>query len=519
VYLFLDPQIAVSWRFAAMASTAVHFTAASREKADCRGKRIGILIVAYNAATTMKAVLHRIPEDVWENVEEIALFDDASHDDTYELALALKDTMGLSKLHILKHRDNLGYGGNQRAGYHYFLSKGFDAVVLLHGDGQYAPELLADMYAPIVRGEAEAVFGSRMMSTYGGPLKGGMPVYKFVGNRILTWFENRSLGMNLTEFHSGYRAYSLKALAEIDMSRMTRDFHFDTEIIIKLQHQRMRILEVPIPTYYGTEICYVNGMKYARDVYRAVRDYKGTIHSNRKAPAFEEYFAHYPIKESRGSSHQVALEMVGSGQNVLDVGCGEGFFAEKLQARGNRVTGVDFLNEPSQGAAMVAYTKRDLQQGLCAPAAWDGQFDRVLLLDVLEHMLQPAELLREVRPLLRPQSGQVVVSLPNVANISVRLMLLLGRFDYAERGIMDRTHLHFYTRKTARELLEQEGFSIEEEKLTLIPVELAFGMPHTNWLMLLLNRMLAVLTAVFPGLFGYQILFRATVSGGTAEKA
>ena len=492
-----------------MASKSLQFTGITREKADCKGKRIGILIVAYNAATTLKAVLHRIPEDVWENVEEIALFDDASHDDTYELGLELRDSMGLAKLHVLKHKENLGYGGNQKAGYQYFLSKGFDAVVLLHGDGQYAPELLAEMYAPIIRGEAEAVFGSRMMSTYGGPLKGGMPLYKFVGNKILTWFENRSLGMNLTEFHSGYRAYSLKALGEIDMSRMTDDFHYDTEIIIKLQHQRMRILEVPIPTYYGTEICYVNGMKYARDVYHAVRAYKATVHSNLKAPAFEEYFAHYPIKESRGSSHRIALEMTGAGQNVLDVGCGEGFFAEKLAARGNRVTGVDFLDVPSQNEAFVAYRQCDLQQGLQAPEKWHGQFDRVLLLDVLEHLLNPEELLQKVRPLLRAGSGQVVVSLPNVANISVRLMLLFGIFDYTDRGIMDRTHLHFYTRKTARRMLESQGYEIVEEQLTLIPVELAFRMPHTHWLMLLLNRLLAVLTTPMPGLFGYQIMFRA----------
>src|SRR3979409_2637439 len=100
------------------------------------------------------------------------------------------------------------------------------------------------MYERVVRGEADAVFGSRMMKTYGGPLKGGMPLYKYVGNRILTTIENTMLAMNLTEFHSGYRAFSLRALREIDFSGMTNDFHFDTEIIIKLHHQRFRISEV-----------------------------------------------------------------------------------------------------------------------------------------------------------------------------------------------------------------------------------------------------------------------------------
>src|SRR5271166_1890869 len=180
--------------------------------AENRGKRIGILIVTYNAVTTLTKVLKRITPNVWKNVEEIAVFDDASQDATYELAMGIKALRGVQKLQVLSHPSNLGYGGNQKAGYRYFIEKGFDVVVLLHGDGQYAPEILSHLYHPIVADEADAVFGSRMMDAYGGPLKGGMPLYKYLGNLILSAFQNRTLGMNLTEFHSGYRAYSLHAL-------------------------------------------------------------------------------------------------------------------------------------------------------------------------------------------------------------------------------------------------------------------------------------------------------------------
>src|SRR5947209_3566480 len=198
------------------------------ELADNRGKRIGILVVTYNAVTTLTRVLKRITPAVWNNVEEIAIFDDSSQDSTYELAVGLKTLRDLPKLHVLRHPKNLGYGGNQKAGYRYFMEKGFDIVVLLHGDGQYAPEFLSSIYHPLVTGKADAVFGSRMMKTYGGPLKGGMPLYKFAGNRILTMFENRALDLDLTEFHSGYRAYNLHALREIRFDDMTNDFHFDT---------------------------------------------------------------------------------------------------------------------------------------------------------------------------------------------------------------------------------------------------------------------------------------------------
>src|SRR5271166_5192066 len=144
--------------------------------ADNRGQRIGILIVTFNAVTTLTKVLKRITPNVWKNVEEIAVFDDASQDATYELAMGLKAFRQLEKLQVLSNSKNLGYGGNQKAGYKYFVEKGFDIVVLLHGDGQYAPEILSHLYHPLVSDVVDAVFGSRMLKTYGGPLKGGMPL-------------------------------------------------------------------------------------------------------------------------------------------------------------------------------------------------------------------------------------------------------------------------------------------------------------------------------------------------------
>ncbi|MBI1898587.1 MAG: glycosyltransferase [Acidobacteria bacterium] len=483
--------------------------------ADGRGKRIGILIVTYNALTTITKVLKRITPNVWENVEEIAVFDDASRDETYALAVGLKTLTNLEKLHVLKNEKNLGYGGNQKTGYQYFIDKGFDIVVLLHGDGQYAPEILSQIYHPIIAGEADAVFGSRMMKDYGGPLKGGMPLYKFTGNKILTFLENRALGLNLTEFHSGYRAYNLHALRKIDFTAMTDDFHFDTEIIIKLRHQHFVIKEVPIPTYYGTEICYVNGMKYARDVVKAVYRYKQTCRSVKRYPEFAEYFVHYPIKQSKYSSHYYVRKLVGSNQNVLDIGCGEGFLAAELAGAGNRVTGIDALPAAGHAGIMETYFSADLEEGIdrVVPHLEGRRFDRVLLLDVLEHLRRPEKLLRDCHDAVDPE-GRVIISVPNVANITVRLMLLLGRFNYTERGILDRTHLRFFTRRTARRLVEECGFRITGECATVMPLELVLGLSPENPLMKLTNRVLAVFTKLLPALFGYQIVFVAQSKAG-----
>ena len=480
------------------------------ELARCEGKRIGILIVAFNAVTTLSKVLQRITPAVWQNVEEVAVFDDASQDSTYELAVGMKAMRDLPKLHVLHHKKNLGYGGNQKAGYQYFMDKGFDIVVLLHGDGQYAPEILSHLYSPIVRGEASAVFGSRMMMTYGGPLKGGMPLYKYVGNRILTILENRALGLNLTEFHSGYRAYDLHALRCLNLANMTNDFHFDTEIIIKLHHERFLIKEVPIPTYYGNEICYVNGLKYAKDVAKAVYRYKQTCRSVRCFPEFEEFFIHYPLKQSEGSSHLNAIRLVGARQQVLDIACGEGFLARELRKSDNRITGIDVLPQAAETSQLDAYYSADLEQGISPVVRQlNGQrFSRVLLLDVLEHLRQPERILDECHDVLR-KDGLLIVSVPNVANITVRTALAFGQFNYRERGILDKTHFRFFTRKTIRRMVESHGYQVVEEKLTVIPLELVLGISPHGTVMRGLNLLLRVLTRLAPGLLGYQIMLVA----------
>jgi glycosyltransferase involved in cell wall biosynthesis len=168
-------------------------------------------------------------------------------------------------LGVLFNPINQGYGGNQKIGYHYALKNNFDFVALLHGDGQYAPEVLPELLKPLAQGAADAVFGSRMLIR-GVALKGGMPRYKFVGNKILTWCQNRLLRTAFSEFHSGYRVYSTAALKKIPFDRNTNDFHFDTEIIIQLVIAGMRVRELPIPTHYGDEICHVNGIHYAWNV-------------------------------------------------------------------------------------------------------------------------------------------------------------------------------------------------------------------------------------------------------------
>jgi glycosyltransferase involved in cell wall biosynthesis len=225
--------------------------------------KIGVLVVAYNAQSTLRETLVRIPPAVMSKIDEIFVFDDASPDNTHAVGKALQqEEFHGGKLSFYRNDVNLMYGGNQRRGYQYAMQQGMDIVVLLHADGQYAPEVMQDLLAPLESGEAEMVMGSRMMVP-GAARRGNMPLYKFLGNKVLTWTENTLAGTRLSEFHSGYRAYSVKALREIPLGSMTNNWHFDTQIILEFIKRGYRIKEVPIPTYYGDEICRVNGIPYA----------------------------------------------------------------------------------------------------------------------------------------------------------------------------------------------------------------------------------------------------------------
>jgi glycosyltransferase involved in cell wall biosynthesis len=222
--------------------------------------KIGVLIVAYNAKDTLVRVLDRIPSDFAQQIDSILVCDDASTDNTHQVGLEYKSGSNLP-LTIVRHEINLGYGGNQKTGYQWALEKNLDAVILLHGDGQYAPEYLPQMVEPIISGQADVVFGSRMI-TQGGARKGGMPLYKYVGNKILTYLQNRLAKVSLTEWHSGYRAYSVSALRKVNFLKNSDYFDFDSQIILQMIGARQRITEIEIPTFYGEEISRVNGVKY-----------------------------------------------------------------------------------------------------------------------------------------------------------------------------------------------------------------------------------------------------------------
>jgi len=228
--------------------------------------RIAIVVVAYNAESTLREVLDRIPSSFIPRITSVLVCDDASTDATHDVVVQYQSRSSLP-ITVIRHPVNLGYGGNQKYGYQWAIDHGMDAAVLLHGDGQYAPERLGEVIAPIDRDEADVVLASRMVHRMDA-LRGRMPLYKFVGNIALTTLQNALTGARLSEWHTGYRAYRVSALQLVDFHANSDEFDFDTQIILQMLGAGRRFAEVPIPTFYGQEISHVNSIRYGLQIVR-----------------------------------------------------------------------------------------------------------------------------------------------------------------------------------------------------------------------------------------------------------
>jgi glycosyltransferase involved in cell wall biosynthesis len=212
--------------------------------------KVIVIMPAYNAAKTLTKTYNDIPKDI---VREIILVDDASGDKTVEVARKLG-------LRVFLHSANLGYGGNQKTCYWEALKRKPDIVVMIHPDYQYDARLTRELIYPITKGRFDVMLGSRIR-TRAEVLAGGMPWWKYYANRLLTMLENMILGLNLSEYHTGFRAFSAQSLQKIPFMRMSNDFVFDQEILISAVANNLRIGEIPVPVRYFPEASSINFLR------------------------------------------------------------------------------------------------------------------------------------------------------------------------------------------------------------------------------------------------------------------
>lgn len=466
--------------------------------------KVLVFIVAYQAASTIVSVLQRIPASLRDNHDvQVLIIDDCSRDGTDTIAREFLKSGYWCPVTVLRNPVNQGYGGNQKVGYSYAIKEQFDVVVLLHGDGQYAPEALPSLLVPFMQANPpSAVFGSRMI-TKGGALKGGMPLYKYVGNRILTTIQNWLLRSSLSEFHSGYRLYSVNALKRVPFRLNTNDFHFDTEIIVQMLFSGSKIQEIAIPTFYGDEISRVNGIKYAWNVVQCsikARLVELGIFFDPKFDVQEIQKQNYVSKLSFDSTHSLAFSIVKPGSVVLDLGCADGYLSEKLANEKNcTVYSVDMASEKIVPGC--EYHSADLNAGL-PNVPWD-KIEFIVFLDVIEHLNSPEFFLVDLLERVQENTNvKILVSSGNVCFFVTRFMMFLGQFNYGRRGILDMTHTRLFTRKSLNRLFRYADYDVQSAQYIPAPYPLALGLNSFSRALLGINRALAT---ILPGLFAYQV--------------
>jgi glycosyltransferase involved in cell wall biosynthesis len=243
------------------------------------GKKIAVVLPAYNAARTLEQTFAEIPLDI---VDDVILTDDASKDCTIAAAAALG-------IYTIRHQRNIGYGGNQKTCYAAALARGADIIVMLHPDYQYTPRLITAMASMLTSGHFDAVLASRILGR--GALAGGMPLYKYIANRLLTLVENMLLGIKLSEYHTGYRAWTREVLERLPLRACSDDFVFDNQMIAQAVQFGFRIGEISCPTRYFAEASSINFRRsviYGFGVLRTALEFRLHRLGFYRAPIFED---------------------------------------------------------------------------------------------------------------------------------------------------------------------------------------------------------------------------------------
>ncbi len=233
--------------------------------------KLAIIMPAYNAGKTIEQVFERIPPDVRSQVVRYIVVNDGSTDDTAEALRRLQQRW--PNFVVLQHEGNKGYGVAEKTLLRYVVETDAEVVVLLHADGQYAPEEIPRLITPFAAENADMVQGSRMMQG-GAALRGGMPFYKYLANRCLTAVQNAVFGMHMAEFHSGYMLYARHALRAIPFEQLADHFCFDQEMLIMAKVKGLTIVQVPIPTHYGDEVSHLKPIRYGLNVLTLVWAYR-----------------------------------------------------------------------------------------------------------------------------------------------------------------------------------------------------------------------------------------------------
>jgi 2-polyprenyl-3-methyl-5-hydroxy-6-metoxy-1,4-benzoquinol methylase len=465
--------------------------------------RIALLLFDSLDPTALQRTLDRVPDGVEERIEEIVVVLDGPDPKDVERFEALRTRHGALVLHRTPR--NSGSGGARKSAFEYALARGFDRVVVMRGDGSHPPELLEQLLAAVREREAPLVVAARSGSVSGSgswlaravrPLVSGVP--------------NRILGLRLRDYASGFRVYSVESLRLIPFQLNSNDDAFDMELLIQYRALGAPSREVVVAPSWEEHAGIGDAIaRFLRRCRSALGYRLHQLHATRRGRYFVDEGIHYTLKLSPTASHMQIVETLSPESFVLDLGCSQGLLARPLQDRGVRVVGVDTGSGEQLVAELEQYFQRDLEEPLEIP--FGRVFDAVVVSDVIEHVIQRPVLLRSVRRYLK-EGGRLIISTPNVALWFYRLSLLVGRFEYGPRGVLDETHVHLFTRATFRREVEGAGFRIVGERVTALPFEVVLRSTGRSRLVRTLAGAYHVAARVWPEMFAYQFILEAEIA-------
>src|SRR5271157_2934835 len=466
-----------------------------------------VVIGAYQGVEKLESVLARIPTDLLPLIHEITVFDPFDKEDPAEILDRLKRVNLWEKLTYCRIPRRYDYGENLKNCFDYALKKGFDYVAILRGDGLYDPACLPlFLYSAVVLG-CPAVMGDRTQcqSTERPAWAGSL---KAAGNRILSVLEELILATDLRDYHCGYKLIATRVLKRIPYGLNSMDYRFDLQLLIQIRCLGVPMCTVPVPDFHDPHMRFGEMVGYGLRAIGTSAGYRlHQLHLLRNARYFVDLEETYTLKRNRYSSHMQILDSLEPGAQVLDIGCGQSLLAEEYAKRGMSVVGVDVVPPEKVSPFVKHYIPHDLEMPLNLPYGRD--FNSVILSDVIEHIKDRDGLMNSLRRHLK-SDGHLIASTGNVAIWFYRLSLLLGRFEYGPRGILDRTHVHLFTLDSFTRFFQQSGYTVLETRFTPIPFELVFSSTGRSALIERITRWYYYLSIVWPRLFAYQFIVHCT---------
>jgi len=468
--------------------------------------RIGLFLFGCPDPDTLIQVLDRIPKPADEWLAELVVMCEPGAAAWSDQPCPTPRSGRALPLRLHREPRDYGHGGARKAAFESALRSRLDLVVVMRGDGTHPPEALPALLQPALVDGRPVVFASRRGERRGS----GMSITRALAHALAAGLQNRVLGLRQRDYLSSFRVYATEALACVPFQLDSNDRSFDVELAIQLRALGTAVCEVTVGRAWREGPSARDELAHVWRALRAAVDYRlHQLHLTRDGRYLVDHGIHYTLKHSVTGSHMQIVDAIAPGSRVLDLGCSQGLLARPLREKQVRVSGVDAGAPHRLAEELEEYFRRDLEEPLELPTG--RVYDYVVVADVIEHLRNRQHLLRSARRFLR-EDGRLLISTPNVALWFYRLSLLVGRFEYGPRGVLDRTHVHLYTRATFRREVERAGFHVLGERVTALPFEVVFESTGRSRLVRALAEGYHALARLWPEMFAYQFILDAEIT-------